>query len=233
MLHHLKYWFFFFACISGLTACQSGDKPTQTEVQVSPKDAEKSIEVKSTGKKVILFFGNSLTAGYGLDEPDTEAFPAIIQKKIDSLKLDYQIVNAGNSGETTSGGKDRINWVLKQKIEIFVLELGGNDGLRGIKPQESQKNLLQIIQTVKEKYPQTKIILTGMEAPPNMGQEYTTEFSAIFKAIAQATQVDLVPFILAGVGGEARLNQPDGIHPTSEGHKILAQNVWAILQKKL
>jgi acyl-CoA thioesterase-1 len=233
MLNHLKHCFFFFALIGGLNACQSGDKPTQKENQVKSKDAEKSTEVKSSGKKVILFFGNSLTAGYGLDEPDTQAFPAIIQKKIDSLKLDYQIVNAGNSGETTSGGKDRINWVLKQKIEIFVLELGGNDGLRGIKPQESKKNLHQIIQKVKEKYPQTKIILTGMEAPPNMGQAYTAEFRAIFKAVAQETQVDLVPFILAGVGGETRLNQPDGIHPTAEGHKILAQNVWLVLQKIL
>jgi acyl-CoA thioesterase-1 len=190
----------------------------------------KKIESRSdTEKKTILFFGNSLTAGMGLD-PE-QAFPALIQKKIDSLKLDFRVVNAGLSGETTASGKNRLSWVLKQKADIFILELGANDGLRGIPLEETRKNLQAIIDSVKQKNSSTEIILAGMMIPPNMGEAYTTEFQNIFPELAKENNVFLIPFILENVAGITELNQEDGIHPTVEGHKIVAENVWFILQE--
>jgi acyl-CoA thioesterase-1 len=182
-------------------------------------------------KKTIIFFGNSLTAGYGLS-PD-QAFPAIIQKKIDSLGLPYQVINAGVSGETSSGGNTRIDWILQQPVDIFVLELGGNDGLRGIPLSETKKNLQDIINKVKVKNPQTKLLFAGMQIPPNMGQKYSTEFRTMFGELAKKNSMALIPFLLEGVGGEPQLNQADGIHPTTEGHRIVADNVWKELQKLL
>ncbi len=181
--------------------------------------------------KTILFFGDSITAGYGLDTDD--AFPALIQKKVDSLGLAYRIVNSGVSGETSAGGLRRIDWVLQQPVDIFVLELGGNDGLRGIDPSSTKENLQGIIDKVSETYPDAEIILTGMEAPPNMGQNYTDRFRSIFSELADSNDVIFLPFILEGVAGEPELNLPDGIHPTEEGHKILARNVWDVLKPVL
>ena len=181
--------------------------------------------------KTILFFGNSLTAGYGVDP--IQAFPAIIQRKLDSFHLPYKAINAGVSGETTSGGLARVDWILRQTPDIFVLELGGNDGLRGIPLPETRKNLQAIINRVKEKSPQTKIILAGMMLPPNMGPQYTRGFQSIYPDLAKANQVSLIPFLLEGVGGEANLNQADGIHPTAEGHKVVAENVWKVLKTML
>lgn len=184
--------------------------------------------VAATAKtKTILFFGNSLTAGYGV-EPE-EAFPALIGKQIDSLDLPYKVVNAGVSGETSAGGNSRVDWILKQPVDVFVLELGANDGLRGIPVAETKKNLQSIVDKVKAKYPSVKLVLTGMQVPPNMGQQYATDFRALFPALARQNKMTLVPFLLEGVGGEARLNQQDGIHPTPEGHRIVAQNVWHYL----
>ncbi len=189
-------------------------------------------EVGSEGnKKVILFFGDSLTAGYGLEQG--EAFPAIIQQKIDSLGLSYQVVNAGLSGETTSGGKNRIDWVLKQNVDVFILELGANDGLRGIQISETRANLQEIIDFVRKKNPDIEIILAGMQIPPNMGQDYTTGFRNIFPELAEKNDVQLIPFLLEGVAGDPELNQQDGIHPTAEGQKILAENVWEVLKPVL
>lgn len=182
-------------------------------------------------KKTIVFFGNSLTAGYGLSP--SQAFPAIIQKKIDSLGLPYEVINAGVSGETSSGGKTRIDWILRQPVDIFILELGANDGLRGIPLSETKKNLQAIIDKVKSKNAATKLIFAGMEIPPNMGQKYTTEFRNIYTELAAKNAMTLIPFILEGVGGEPALNQEDGIHPTAEGHKIVAANVWKSLEKLL
>lgn len=179
-------------------------------------------------RQTILFFGNSLTAGLGV-EPD-EAFPALIQQKIDSLKLPYKVVNAGLSGETTAGGKNRIDWLLKQKVDVFVLELGANDGLRGIPVTETEKNLQEIIDKVKARYPNAKQVLAGMEVPPNMGDAYVTEFRGVFRKVARQNDMAFVPFLLDGVGGVTKLNQADGIHPTPDGHKILAENVWKILK---
>jgi acyl-CoA thioesterase-1 len=182
--------------------------------------------------KTILFFGDSLTAGYGLDDPSA-AFPGVIQTKVDSAKLPYNIVNAGLSGETTAGGKSRIDWVLKQKVDVFVLELGANDGLRGIPIKETTANLQAIVDKVKAKYPNAKLVLLGMQVPPNMGGDYATGFKAIFPQIAAKNKMSLVPFLLQGVGGVASLNQKDGIHPTAAGAKIVAGNVWKVLQPLL
>lgn len=175
----------------------------------------------------ILFFGDSITAGYGLN-PD-KAFPALIQQQIDSLGLNYTVVNAGLSGETSAGGLRRVDWVLQQRVDIFVLELGGNDGLRGLNLQQTKTNLQGIIDKVKAKYPQALIVLAGMEVPPNLGANYTLEFREMYVELAQENDVLFIPFILEGVGGVPELNLPDQIHPNEEGHRKVAQHVWGYL----
>ena len=152
------------------------------------------------------------------------------EARLDSLGYAYSVVNAGLSGETTASGRNRLDWVLRQPVEIFVLELGANDGLRGIPLSETRKNLEEMILLVRNKYPGAEIVLTGMQLPPNMGPEYTVEFRKIFPELAQKHKVLLIPFLLDGVGGIPELNQEDGIHPTAEGHQIVAQNVWEVLQ---
>lgn len=215
------------------TLCFScGESPNKKEESNAKEiDAAELKNQKTADRKVILFFGTSLTAGMGLDP--NEAFPAVIQEKIDSLNLPYEVVNAGLSGETTASGKNRINWVLNQKVDIFVLELGANDGLRGVPLNETKSNLQAIIDVVKEKNAATKIVLAGMEIPPNMGEAYTSEFRNIFPELAKKNNLTLIPFLLQNVGGIKELNQPDGIHPTAEGQKILADNVWEVLKPVL
>lgn len=178
-------------------------------------------------KKIILFFGNSITAGYQLDM--NQAFPAIIQQKIDSLGLSYQVINAGLSGETTASGKNRIDWVLRTVPDIFVLELGANDGLRGLPLKETPKNLQVIIDKVKLSNPEVKIVITGMEVPPNLGEAYTRQFRNIFPTLAKNNAAVLIPFLLVDVAGRPSLNLPDGIHPTPEGHLLIAELVWETL----
>ena len=182
-------------------------------------------------KKVILFFGNSLTAGYGLETG--EAFPSLIQDRLDSLDLAYEVINAGLSGETTAGGAGRIDWILEQPVDIFVLELGGNDMLRGLDVGETEKNLHGILETVKGKYPDIPIIIAGMKAPPNMGQEYTRQFEGIYPRLAKEFTAGLIPFFLEGVGGIDSLNLADGIHPNAKGQKIVRENVWSVLENYL
>ena len=209
-----------------------GCNNNKQDVSPKQKEADKNSSVASTLKpKTILFFGNSITAGYGVDP--SEAFPALIQNKIDSLKLNYKVINAGVSGETSAGGNGRVDWILRQPVDIFVLELGGNDGLRGIPLTETKKNLQSILDKVKAKYPEAKLVLAGMQIPPNMGEQYTTTFKNIFPELAAKNKITLIPFLLKGVGGEAELNQPDRIHPTPEGHVILAETVWTILKDDL
>lgn len=198
----------------------SGNNSTKEENQTS---TSQEIEIEED-RPVVLFFGNSLTAGYGLDEED--AFPALIQEKIDSAGLEYLVINGGLSGETTASGLNRLDWFLEEGPAVFVLELGGNDGLRGISVAETRKNLKEIIQKVRSKYPDTKILLAGMQIPPNMGQEYTAEFSGMYEEVASDESVSLIPFLLEGVAGNPELNLPDGIHPTEEGHAIVAKTVW-------
>ena len=188
-------------------------------------------KANDTKVKNILFFGTSLTAGYGLDP--TEAYPALIQNRIDSLKMPYKVINGGLSGETSAAGKSRISWLLKQPIDVFVLELGANDGLRGLPVAQTTKNLQSIIDSVKTKYPNVKMVMAGMQVPPNMGAKYAEDFKNIFPNLAKKNNMALVPFLLDKVGGVPKLNQEDGIHPTAEGDKILAQNVWVILKDVL
>jgi acyl-CoA thioesterase-1 len=213
----------------GLIISGCGNSEKQEQATESKAAGHDSANVTTT--KTILFFGNSLTAGYGLDV--SEAFPALIQAKIDSLNLPYKVINAGLSGETSAGGKNRIGWLLRQKVDVFVLELGANDGLRGIPVTETVKNLQDIIDSVKIKNPETKMIMTGMQVPPNMGSTYSTEFRNIFASLAKKNNMALVPFVLEGVGGVPELNQGDGIHPTAVGHGIVAENVWKELVKQL
>ncbi len=187
--------------------------------------------VFGTETGTIVFFGDSLTAGFGLD-PD-EAYPALVQKKIDETGRPWRIVNAGLSGETTAGGLRRLDWILRQRMDVFVIELGGNDGLRGIPPETSRSNLQTMIERIRAKHPRVTIVLAGMQLPANMGPEHTRRFAAIYPELAKANQAVLIPFLLDGVGGIPSLNQADGIHPTAEGHKIVAATVWQALQPLL
>lgn len=209
----------FFSC--GQKTAETGSTAVEQE-EKSPVNEE---------KKTILFFGNSLTAGYGL-EPE-EGFTGIIQHRIDSLGLGYKVINGGLSGETTASGLNRLDWFLEDEPYVFVLELGGNDGLRGIAVAETKKNLQQIIQMVRDKYPDTQILLAGMQIPPNMGQAYSEDFRAMFPDLAKEENVSLIPFLLEGVAGDPALNLPDGIHPSKEGHRILAETVWQYLEPLL
>lgn len=181
--------------------------------------------------KVILFYGDSLTAGYGLSQE--EAFPAVIQKKLSDQGKSIKVVNAGLSGETSAGGLNRLDWVLKQPVDIFVLELGANDGLRGLPLDQTKKNLQSIIDKVIAKYPKARIVIAGMLVPPNMGPEYTSGFSKIFPDLAKANKASLIPFLLQGVAGDEKLNNADGIHPNVEGHKIVATNVLKVIEPLL
>jgi len=216
---YLSFCFLMMSC--------SGDGAKKIDKQ-EKKDSI-NIEAKSEkNQKIILFFGNSLTAGMGLEVE--EAFPALIQKKLDSAMLSYNVINAGLSGETTASGKNRLSWLLKQKVDVFVLELGANDGLRGIPLDETKKNLQNMIDEVKEHNPEVIIVLAGMQIPPNMGIDYTKDFQAIFPELASENELALIPFLLKDVAGMSDLNQQDGIHPTAEGQRIVANNVWEILE---
>ncbi|MGF1638593.1 MAG: arylesterase [Cyclobacteriaceae bacterium] len=216
-------------CVLLLACGQQTNKNHEAESQ---SHVEQNTRVpEKLDSKVILFYGTSLTAGMGLD-PD-EAYPAIIQRKIDSLNLPYEVINAGLSGETTSGGKSRIGWTLSQPIDVFVLELGVNDGLRGINLDETRKNLQAIIDTVRHKNPETKIIMAGMQIPPNLGAAYTSEFRDLFPELAEKNNIPLIPFLLENVAGIPALNQPDGIHPTAAGQTIIAENAWPFIVEAL
>jgi acyl-CoA thioesterase-1 len=214
-----------FAIALTITIAGCGGKSTSTDTPAK-QGTEK---IGTTATKNILVFGDSLTAGYGLDDP-AESYPSVLQTKIDSAKLPYTIINGGLSGETSAGGKNRIDWLLKQPVDVFVLELGANDGLRGIPVAETTQNLQTIIDRVKAKYPEAKLVMLGMQVPPNMGATYANDFKNMFPQLAAKNHMTLVPFLLQGVGGVRELNQKDGIHPTAAGAKILAANVWEILK---
>lgn len=191
-----------------------------------------AVAVDSTATGNILIFGNSLTAGYGLDAIE-ESFPSILQRRIDSLNLPYRVINAGLSGETSAAGNERIKWLLNEQVSVFVLELGANDGLRGIPTEETYKNLQSIIDKVVSAYPDAKLVLAGMLVPPNMGEAYARDFAAVFPKLAEVNNMTLIPFLLDGVAGNAALNLNDGIHPNAEGQQIVADNVWQVLEPLL
>jgi acyl-CoA thioesterase-1 len=222
----LKFCYFLVGFV--LFSCGNGNNSEEKKETVATESTDIPI-AETSSKKTILCFGDSITAGYGLDDIN-DAFPGLLQSKIDSLGLDYVVVNSGLSGETSAGGRSRIKWVLNQKIDVFLLELGANDGLRGVALTETRANLQAIIDVVRAKNPNITIVLAGMELPPNMGQDYTSEFRSIFSDLAKKNDLAFVPFILKGVGGIPELNQSDGIHPNIEGHKIVANNVWEVLE---
>ncbi len=180
---------------------------------------------------VVLFVGTSLTAGFGLDEH--EAYPAWIQRWIDSLELGYRVVNAGVSGETSAGGLRRIDWLLDQPVAVLVVELGANDALRGLGTSALQRNLEDLIQRARDRHPTTAVVVAGMEAPPNLGDDYTDAFGKVFEDVARAHDAVLIPFVLEGVAGNPTLNQADGIHPTARGQRIIAETMWRTLRPLL
>lgn len=218
-------------CLLILTTSCGRSTSSNNDLPQAPEQSVSETTPSSEPKRTILFFGNSLTAGYGL-EPE-QAFPNLIQQILDSLGYSYQVINAGLSGETSASGVNRIEWVLRAPVDILVLELGGNDGLRGIDPQVMKNNLQEIIDIARREYPQITIILAGMEAPPNMGQDYINAFRNVFPQLAEENQLPLIPFLLEGVGGEVEFNLPDGIHPNEKGHEMVASNVWKVLQDQL
>lgn len=216
-----------FLCLF-LFSCNVPDEKNTETINSTNSVKEKNKEQK----KVILFFGNSLTAGYGVEA--SEAFPTLIQKRLDSLGYNYEVINAGVSGETTATGVNRVDWVIEQQdVDIFVLELGANDGLRGVDTNETYRNLKKIIEKVRAMHPEVKIVLAGMMVPPSMGPDYSLNFQKIFPKVATEKNVELVPFLLQDIGGIDSLNQDDGIHPNPAGQKIMAENVWQVLKEHI
>lgn len=208
-------------------SCQPAQNTKETD-----RAATAEVTNPANKERIILFFGNSITAGYNLDL--TESFPALIQNRLDSLGYSYQVVNAGLSGETSGGGLNRIEWVLQRTVpDIFVLELGANDGLRGLDLTETASNLDSIIQKVRQVNPEVQVVLAGMMVPPNLGGDYTSAFAEIFPALAKKTNATLIPFLLESVAGEPDLNLEDGIHPNVKGHQLVAETVWKYLQPLL
>ncbi|MEI6715418.1 MAG: arylesterase [Verrucomicrobiota bacterium] len=192
-------------------------------------------QIQSSGRKGaparIVILGDSLTAGYGLQRD--EAFPAILQRKISDTGLPFEVVAAGVSGDTTAGGLRRIQWALGPGAAVCILALGGNDGLRGVPPEQTEANLNAMIQAVRNKDPHTLIVLAGMPLPENLGADFLKAFAAVYPRVAEKNGVPLIPSLLEGVAGVSELNQPDLIHPTAEGQKRVAETVWKVLQPLL
>lgn len=207
-----------FGLMASLPACdQPGERPTPGAAPASTV----------AGGPSVVFLGTSLTAGLGV-EPE-QAFPALIQRKIDSAGLAYRVVNAGVSGETSAGARRRVEWLLREPVAVLVIETGANDGLRGLPPDSLRANIQAIFDRVSELQPAAKLVLVGMQVPPNYGRDYSRQFQALYRDLARANDAELVPFLLDGVGGVADLNQPDGIHPTAEGQQVMAETVWQVL----
>jgi acyl-CoA thioesterase I len=214
------------ACGLALATCRGAARPQPTPTAVA--GASPAARADADSRPVVLFVGTSLTAGYGVDSD--LAFPALIQRKIEGAGLRYRVVNAGVSGETSAGARRRIGWLLRQPVALLVLETGANDALRGQDPEATRENIQAIFDEVRKQRPPPKLVLVAMEALPNYGQDYRRRFRAIYPELAKASGAALVPFLLDGVAGDPRLNQPDGIHPTAEGHARVAENVWQILK---
>lgn len=220
------------AILFQLSSCGQGEAVSAKEQPATEEPSENpTAPSPQKDRPRIVFFGNSLTAGYGLDEQ--YSFPSIIQQKLDTLGYNYEVVNAGLSGETTAGGRNRIDWVMEQPMDVFVLELGGNDVLRGFELATTRENLAAILDAVSNRYPDAQLILAGMEAPPNMGETYTKAFRKIYRDLAREKEIALIPFLLEDVGGIKALNLPDRIHPNIEGQKIVASNVLKVLEPLL
>jgi acyl-CoA thioesterase I len=221
-----------FSCLA-IAECRGGARPTPspTPSPAAVSSVSPAAAATTDRRPVVLFVGTSLTAGFGVD-PD-EAYPALIQRKIDAAGLNYRVVNAGVSGETSAGARRRIGWLFRQPVAVLVLETGANDGLRGQDPEATRENIQAIFDEARRRQPPPKLVLAAMEALPNYGEDYRRRFRAIYPQLAHANGAALVPFLLAGVAGDPHLNQADGIHPTAEGHVRVAGNVWKVLKPVL
>jgi acyl-CoA thioesterase-1 len=215
--------------IAALVGCQR-QRPAERQTS-DAEPGETSTVPAPVNPPRVVFLGTSITAGLGLD-PD-QAYPHLIQEKIDSAGLRYEVVNAGVSGETSAGARNRIGWVLTQQPAVLVIETGANDGLRGQSPASIKANIQAIIDSTRRRSPHTRVVLAGMQALPNLGATYGREFVSLYPAIARENNLPLIPFILEGVGGVPRLNQSDGVHPTAEGQRRVAENVWRVLEPVL
>lgn len=213
-----------------LSGC-SGQRP-EADAAGRPDTAAVTAVPAGSARPRIVILGTSLTAGYGLPDPAL-AYPALLQRRIDAAGLKYEVVNRGVSGETSAGARARVDWVLREPAAIVVVETGANDGLRGLDVGSLRANVQAILDRAKRQNPPAKLVLVGMEAPPNYGLDYTKQFRAVYSELARANGAALVPFLLQGVAGIARLNQADGVHPTAEGQRIAAENVWRVLEPLL
>ena len=207
---------------SGGDAGQAGDGSDALATGLDPAQ-------RTTLAGRVVFLGTSLTSGLGLDDP-THRFTDRLQALADSAELPFHMVNAGVSGDTSAGGVGRISWLLRSPVQVLVLELGANDGIRGLPPDSMRANLQAVIDSTRAHYPEARLLLAGMQAPPNLGPAYSSAFSSVFSALARANGGTLIPFLLEGVAGVPGLNQADGIHPTSEGHRMVAETIWAHLR---
>ena len=222
----------FLGSVLFMAACSGTDeRPPDREPVTTDSSAQNQPHLLSERAGIVLVLGNSLAAGLGVRSE--EAFPALIQERIDSLGWNFKVVNAGVSGDTSSGGLRRLDWLLRDSVDVLVLELGANDGLRGISPEAMHANLAAIIDGARARYPGIEVVLAGMRMPPNLGQTYTRAFEQVYAELAREKEVALIPFLLDRVGGVASLNQNDGIHPTAEGHEIIAETVWQYLEPVL
>lgn len=212
--------------IAGCRAPAPSPSPVASPTMVPLADSS-----TQDARPVILFLGTSLTAGLGLDPAD--AYPALIQAKLDAAGLRYRVVNAGVSGETSAGALRRVDWLLRQKPAVLVLETGANDGLRGQDPDATRANVAAILEAARRLEPPPALVLVGMKAVTNYGRDYQRRFESLYPELARANGAALVPFLLEGVAGVPSLNQADGIHPTAEGHRRMADTVWAALQPAL
>lgn len=228
MIHRYAWTFLI---VSSLAAC--GSEPPPPAAEPGPPPSVEGVTIGVDSRPLIVFLGTSLTAGLGLADP-SQAYPGVIQAKLDSAGLGYRVVNAGISGETSAGALRRVDWVMSQgEVAVLFVETGANDGLRGQDPDTLRANLEAILERARAQDPPPRLIVAGMEAPPNLGRDYTTRFRAVYPEVARAKGARLVPFLLDGVAGVESLNQPDGIHPTAEGQRKIAELVWGVVEPVL
>jgi acyl-CoA thioesterase-1 len=217
------------AVLIWVTAACGSRAPDRVEPPDTGNAVRDSVAPRSTsanGRPKIVALGDSLTAGLGLDA--SVAYPALLQSRLDAEGFNYEVVNAGVSGDTSAGGLSRLDWALDGDVRVLIVALGGNDGLRALPPDELKQNLAKIIERAQARH--VTVVLAGMEAPPNFGRDYVVSFHRVYPELSATYHVALVPFLLDGVAGSQTLNQRDGIHPTAEGAKIVAGNIWNVLK---
>lgn len=235
MVRSARLYTYLLVCVLAAAACGVGGsdtrEPAADRAGARPPDRSTPAGDSEDDPLTVLFFGDSITAGNGL-VPE-EAFPALIKERVDALGWSVEVTNAGLSGETSAGGLRRIDWMLRSPVDVFVLELGGNDALRGMNLAETRRNLQAIVDTVLARSPDARIVVAGMQIPPNFGPRYTSTFRDLYPELAAENDAVLIPFLMEGVGGVPSLMQGDGIHPTAEGHAVMAETTWRYLEPVL